>query len=70
MSHQYISSPTFTHLTNLIYSDKKKNLKFKTVWHWHKNTQIIGTEINPHTQGQLVYDKGRENIQWRTDYLQ
>ena len=34
--------------------------------------QINGTEspeINPHTQGHLIFNKGGENIQWRKDNL-
>ena len=33
-----------------------------------QKTQINGTEqraqMNPHLQGQLIYDKGIKNIQW------
>ena len=45
----------------------------KTVWYWKKKTQINGTEysteINPHKNLQLIYNKGAKNIQWGKNSL-
>ena len=47
----------------------------KTVWSWQKNrktdkkNKIENPEINPHTYGYLIFDKGGKNIQCGKDSI-
>ena len=60
--------------TRLKLLSSSKHTIIKTVWYWHKNIygpkeQPKKPRNNPHTDGQLVFNKGDKTIQWRKDSL-
>ena len=45
-------------------------IMIKTAWYWYSDRQINGNstedpEMNPHTYGHLIFDKGAKTIQWK-----
>ena len=52
-----------------------KPIAIMMVWYWHKNRnrdswkKLENPDINPLIYGQLIYEKGGKNLQWRKDSI-
>jgi hypothetical protein len=66
LNDKRISAGTTMAYLNLYY----KAIVIKTAWYWYSYGQvdqrnsIEDPEINPHTYGHLIFDKGAKTIQW------
>jgi hypothetical protein len=52
-----------------------RTIVVKTAWYWYSKRQVDqwnrteDAEMNPHTYGHLIIDKGSKNIQWKEDSI-
>jgi hypothetical protein len=52
-----------------------RTIVIKTAWYWYSDRQvcqwnrILNPEMNPHTYGHLIFDKGAKTIQWKKDSI-
>jgi hypothetical protein len=61
--------------TEQLWKNKTNKQTNKTAWYWYSDRQVDqwdrteDPEINPHTYGHLIFDKGAKSIQWKEDSI-
>jgi hypothetical protein len=71
LSNKKTSGRITTPDINLFY----REIMIKDALYWHSDRQvdqwnrIEDPEINPHTYGHLIFDKGAKTIQWKKDRI-
>jgi hypothetical protein len=53
-----------------------REIVIKTAWYWYSNRQVVDqwniiedAEMNPHTSGHFIFDKGTKTIQWKKESI-
>ena len=52
-----------------------RTIVIKTAWYWSSDRQVNqqnrteDPEMNPHTYGHLIFDKGAKTIQWKKEHF-
>jgi hypothetical protein len=58
-------------ICKFIWNNNRGAIVRKSVWYWYKDRQVFqwnrieDPEMNPHTYGYLIFNKGAKTIQWK-----